>query len=152
MHLNKYNNHYHPRDQAHINKIYDIYTQNLFPQYKLICKNTHALKRCIHQQMPYASRRGGLLTLIHNKYAFPGNITKIPTPINISPYLQIIRINNQSLQPWSIIHIYMPKHVEDIRLIPNIKITSLVKSMYTHITYTSCGEILTETLYLLVDK
>jgi hypothetical protein len=38
----------------------------------------------------------------------------------MSPYLQIIEINNQPLQPWLIIHIYMPSHEEDIRLIPII--------------------------------
>jgi hypothetical protein len=50
--------------------------------------------------MPYTPGRGGLLTLINNKYAFSGNIAKIPTPANISPYLQIIHINNQPLKPW----------------------------------------------------
>ena len=94
------------------------YIQNLFPQYKLIFNNTHALTRCIQQRMPYTPARGGLLTLINKKYAYPGNITKIPTPAEISPYLQIIEINNQPLQPWLIIHIYMPSHEEDIRLIP----------------------------------
>jgi hypothetical protein len=47
------------------------YIQNLFPQYKLIFNNTHTLTRCLHQRMPYTPGRGGLLTLIHNKYAFP---------------------------------------------------------------------------------
>ena len=99
------------------------YIQNLFPQYKLIFNNTHVLTRCIHQCMPYTSGRVGLLTLIHNRYTFPGNITKIPIPINISPYLQLIRINNQPLQPWLIMHMYMPTHIEDLQLIPNIKTT-----------------------------
>ena len=97
------------------------YIQNLFPQYKFIFNNTHVLTRCIHQCMPYTSGRVGLLTLIHNRYAFPGNITKIPIPANISPYLQLIRINNQPLQPWLIMHMYMPTHIEDLQLIPNKK-------------------------------
>ena len=111
------------------------YIQNLFPQYKPIFNNTHAFTRCIHQRMPYTPGRGGLLTLIHNKYAFPGNITKIPTPSNISPYLQIIRINNQPLLPWLIIHMYMPTHLEDIHLIPNIQttITNQITSHPNHI-------------------
>ena len=54
------------------------YIHNLFPEYKLIFNNTHALTRCIQQRMPYTPGRGGLLTLIHNKYAFPGNITRFP--------------------------------------------------------------------------
>ena len=91
--------------------------------------------------MPYTPGRGGLLTLIHNKYAFPGNITKIPTPANISPYLQIIRIHNQPLQPWLLIHIYMPTHLEDIRLIPIIKttITNQINAHLDHI-HIMCGD------------
>ena len=75
------------------------YIQNLFPEFKLIFNNTHALTRCIQQRMPYTPGRGGLLTLIHNKYAFLGNVTKLFTPANISPYLQIIKINNHPLIP-----------------------------------------------------
>ena len=91
--------------------------------------------------MSYTPGRGGLLTFIHNKYAFPSNITKIPTPANISPYLQIVRINNQPLQPWLIIHMYMPTHLEDTRLIPNIKITitNQITAHPNHI-YTLCGD------------
>ena len=87
------------------------YIQNLFPEYKLIFNNTHTFTRCIQQRMPYKPSRGGLLTLIHNKYAFPGNVNKIPTPANISPYLQIIKINNHPLLPWLIIHIYICLHI-----------------------------------------
>ena len=128
------------------------YIQNLFPQYKLIFYYTNALTRCPHQRIPYTHGRGGLLTLIHNKYAFPGNITKIPTLVNISPYFQIIRINNQPLQPWLIIHMYMPTYIEDIQLIPKIKPQSPIKSSPTQITHIICAEILTVTLHLLVDK
>ena len=71
--------------------------------------------------MPYTPARGGLLTLINKRYAYPGNITKIPTPAEISPYLQIIEINNQPLQPWLIIHMYMPSQEEDTRSIPIIQ-------------------------------
>ena len=60
------------------------YIQNLFPYYKLIFNNTHALNRCIQQRIPYTPVRGGLLTLINQKYAFPGNITKISSLANIS--------------------------------------------------------------------
>jgi hypothetical protein len=97
------------------------YIQNLFPQYKLIFNNTHALTRCIQQRIPYTPARGGLLTFINKKYAYPGNITKIPIPAVISPYLQVIEIKNQPLQSWLIIHIYMPSHEEDIRSIPIIQ-------------------------------
>ena len=117
------------------------YIQNLFPEYKLIFNNTHALTRCIQQRMPYTPGRGGLLTLIHNKYAFPGNITKIPTPANISPYLQIIKINNHPLLPWLIIHMYMPTHLEDTHLIPCLKteITNQITTNPNH-THILCGD------------
>ena len=72
------------------------YIQNLFPEYKLVFNNTHTLTRCIQQRIPYTPTRGGLLTLIHKKYAFQGNISKIPSPANISPYIQIIHIKNKS--------------------------------------------------------
>ena len=97
------------------------YNQNQFPQYKLIFNNTHALTRCMQQRMAYTPTRGGLLTLINKEYTYPGNVSKIPTPAAISPYLQIIEIHNQPLQPWLIIHLYMPSHEEDIGSIPLIK-------------------------------
>ena len=37
--------------------------------------------------------------------------------MNIAPYLQIIHIKNHPLQSWLIMHIYMPSHNEDLRLI-----------------------------------
>ena len=91
--------------------------------------------------MPYTPGRGGLLTLIHNKYAFFGNVTKIPSPANISPYLQIIKINNHLLQPWLIIHLYMPTHLEDICFIPHIQ-TAITNQITTHPnhTYILCGD------------
>jgi hypothetical protein len=72
------------------------------------------------QGQPYNNPRGGLLTLIHQQYAFPGNITKIPTTTNISPYLQIIKITNHPLPAFFLIHLYMPIHNEDVNLIPII--------------------------------
>ena len=117
------------------------YIQNLFPEYKLIFNNTHALTRCIQQRMPYTPGRGGLLTLIHNKYAAPRNIIKIPTPANISPYLQIIKIKNHPLLPWLIIHIYMPTHAEDTHLIPLLQteISNQITKHNNHI-HILCGD------------
>ena len=117
------------------------YIQNLFPQYKLIFNNTHTLTRCIQQRIPYTPARGGLLTLINQKYAFPGNITKIPSPVNISPYLQIIHINNHPIQPWLMIHLYMPSHNEDLRLIPIIQQTIRIQiDAHPNHTYILCGD------------
>ena len=117
------------------------YILNLFPHYKLIFNNTHALTRCIQQRIPYTLARGGLLTLINQKYTFPGNITKIPSPVNISPYLQIIHVKNHPLQPWLIIHLYTPSHIEDTRLIPNIQQTIRIQiDAHPNHTYILCGD------------
>ena len=91
--------------------------------------------------MIYRGYQGGLLLLNHNKHAFPGNISKIPTPVAISPYLQIVRIANLPLQPWLLINIYMPSHEEDLPLIPTIQntITDHINSHPNH-TYILCGD------------
>jgi hypothetical protein len=75
------------------------------------------------QGQPYNNPRGGLLTLVHQEYAFPGNITKIPTTEDISPYLQIIKITNQPLASYFLIHLYMPTHIDDITHFPIIQTT-----------------------------
>ncbi|HYP43288.1 MAG TPA: endonuclease/exonuclease/phosphatase family protein [Candidatus Nitrosocosmicus sp.] len=117
------------------------YIQRMFPNYKLIFNNTHALTRCIQRRLPYTPGRGGLLTLINHKYAYPGNITKVSTSANISPYLQIIHIKNHPLQPWLLIHLYMPSHNEDIQLIPIIQqtITTQINAHPNH-THILCGD------------
>ena len=117
------------------------YIQNFFLQYKLIFNNTHALTRCIQQRILYTPTRGGLLTLINQKYAFLGNITKIPSRANISPYLQIIYINNHPIQPWLMIHLYMLSHSEDLRLIPIIQQTIRIQiDAHPNHTYILCGD------------
>jgi hypothetical protein len=66
------------------------YLQRLFPQYKILFNNTTTTTQTRQiQGQPYNNPIGGLLTLIHQPYTFPKNITKIPTTTNISPYLQI---------------------------------------------------------------
>ena len=84
--------------------------------------NTSTQFRKIHGQ-PYTNPRGGLLTLIHQNYAFPGNITKTSLTTNISPYLQIIKIANTPLSTYFLIHLYMPTHIEDTTLISIIQTT-----------------------------
>ena len=118
------------------------YIQRLFPQYKLFFNNTHNVTRVTRQRMTYRGYRGGLLLLlIHKTHAFPSNLSKIPTPANISPYLQITRIANQPLQPWLLINLYMPSHEEDIPLIPTIQntITNQINFHPNH-TYILCGD------------
>ena len=117
------------------------YIQRLFPHYKLFFNNTHNITRVTRQRMTYRGYRGGLLLLIHNTHAFPGNLSKIPTPANISPFLQITHIANQPLQPWLLINLYMPFHEDDIPLIPTIQntITNQINLHPNH-TYILCGD------------
>jgi hypothetical protein len=75
------------------------------------------------QGQPYNNPRGGLLILIHQQYAFPVNVTKIPNTTNISPYLQIIKITNHPLSTYFLINLFMPTHIDDITLIPTIQTT-----------------------------
>ena len=91
--------------------------------------------------MTYRGIRGGLLLLIHNKHAFPDNLSKIPTPADISPFLQITRIANQPLQPWLLINLYMPSHEDDLPLIPTIQ-ANITRQINTHPnhTYILCGD------------
>jgi exonuclease III len=100
------------------------YLQRLFPQYKMIFNNTITKTQpCRTQGQPYNNPRGGLLTLIHQEYTFPGNVTKIPTTKDIAPYLQIIKITNQPLTSYFLINLYMPTHIEDIIHIPTLQTT-----------------------------
>jgi hypothetical protein len=98
------------------------YLQRLFPQYKMIFNNTTTkTQHRWTQGQPYNNPRGGLLTMIHQQYVFPSNITKIPTIDDISPYLQIIKIANQTLLTYLVIHLYMPSPIDDIIHIPTIQ-------------------------------
>jgi exonuclease III len=118
------------------------YIQNLFPSYKLLFNNTNTATRCmIRRGIPYTPTRGGLLTLIYKTYSYPTNLTKIPTPPHISPYLQIIRILNHPLQPWLLINMYMPSHLEDLPLFPNIE-TTIIQQIAHHPNHTTilCGD------------
>ena len=53
--------------------------------------------------------------------------------------LQILHIKNHPLQPWLILHLYMPSHIEDIRLIPIIQQTIRIQiDSHPNHTYTMC--------------
>jgi hypothetical protein len=94
------------------------YLQRLFSQYKLIFNNTHmATQYNMQRGTPYIPPQGGLLTLIHKNYAYPNNITKIPIASKITPYFQIIKLNNSPLTPILIPHLYMPTHLDYLHLI-----------------------------------
>ena len=90
----------------------------------MIFNNTTTITQtCRVQGQPYPNPRRGLLTLIHQNYAFLGNITKILLTTNISPYVQKIKILNHPLSTYFLIHLYMPTYIEDITIIPIIQTT-----------------------------
>lgn len=72
--------------------------------------------------------------MLHKDIYSTDNVTKIPTPNNISPYLQAIKISNKPLTPLIIINLYMPSHINDIPLISKIKnqIQTLTKNHHPH--------------------
>jgi hypothetical protein len=49
------------------------------------------------------------------------NITKIPSPSTISPYLQAIMIKNKPITPILLINMYMPTHPQDLHLVQEIQ-------------------------------
>ena len=59
----------------------------------------------------------------------------------ISPYLQIIHIQNIPLQSWLILHMYMPSHLDDIQYIPKIQqqITQQIIAHPNH-SFILCGD------------
>jgi hypothetical protein len=98
----------------------------------MIFNNTNTLTQTHQTQgQPYNNPWGGLLTLIHQHYAFPGNVSKIPTTTNISPYLQIIKITNHPFSTYILLHLYMPTHIDDITLIPTIQ-TSIFNQIHNN--------------------
>ena len=89
----------------------------MFPNYKVIYNNANDPFTC-YQWMPippklYTPLHGGLLTTIHDWVTtlhFPHNIKKLPTSIHLSPYLQILYLQNRPF------HLYMPMHRRDTHL------------------------------------
>ena len=82
--------------------------QNLFPQYKFYFNNTHNITQASCQRMTYKGHRGGVITLIHNKYVYPNNLFKSPTHATISSsFLQSIYIANEALQLWLLVNLYV---------------------------------------------
>jgi hypothetical protein len=114
------------------------YLHRIFPHYKMIFNNTNtAIQTRRTQGQPYNNPRGGLLILIHQQHTFPGNIIKIPTTADISPYFQKIKLTNHLLTTYFLIHLYMPTHIDDIIHIPIIQTT-----IFNHIHNNSLSNII----------
>lgn len=64
--------------------------------------------------------------MIYNTIYSLENVTKIQTPIGISPYLQPLLILNKLLDPTTLINLQMPLHTYDLHSIPAIETPLLV--------------------------
>jgi hypothetical protein len=85
----------------------------------------------------YAPMRGRVHTLSYKQYSYLANMTKIPTPSRISPYSQIIYIQNPFYKPWLLLHLYISFQEEDLPLVPKIQNT-----IDHHITINQQSQIL----------
>ena len=67
------------------------YINHQFHNTNSYLNNTNDASACQRQPyVPCTPSRGGLLTMIHSTIQFLGNITKMPTPINLSRSLPLI--------------------------------------------------------------
>lgn len=90
----------------HKNKSTSYMDQNL-PDYKIIhqlpdynnSNNTTPHKHNLF--LTYTPTKGGILAMIHKSIYSSENITKIPTPPTILPYLQVLKITNKSWNLYS---------------------------------------------------
>ena len=61
----------------------------------------------------------------------------------VLPYLQVIHITNHRLQSWRLIHLYMPSHIEDIRLLFSILYTmKRDRNAHQNLTFLGCGDFI----------
>ena len=110
------------------------YIDKKFPNYKIIYNNSNTTIPNPNRYSGDNPARGGILTMIPKNIHSNDNITKIPTPITISPYLQVIKIQNKPITPILLINMYMPTHPQDLHLIQEIQnhIQAIVQNHSTH--------------------
>ena len=97
------------------------YIDKKFPNYKIIYNNSNTTIPNPNRYSGDNPARGGTLTMIPKIIHTNDNITKIPTPTTISPYLQVIKIQNKPITPILLINMYMPTHPQDLHLIQEIQ-------------------------------
>ena len=126
-----------PKDTIYsIHPIEILNLQFLFPDYRLILNNIHKVsQRTYYPRKEFRPPKGGLLTLIYNKYNYSTNIIKVKIEPNLTPYLQIIKINNHFPNQIIIINLYISLHQNDLHLIPNIldNVTTTINKNQNHI-------------------
>ena len=97
------------------------YIDKKFQNYKIIYNNSNNNTQQPNRYSESNKARGGTLIMIPKIIHTNENITKIPTPNTISPYLQVIKINNKPITPILLINMYMPTHLQDLHLIQEIQ-------------------------------
>ena len=109
------------------------YIDRKFQNYKIIYNNSNNITQKQSRYSDTNKAKGGILTMIPKTIHSNENITKIPTPSSISPYLQAIMIKNKPLTPILLINMYMPTHPQDLHLIQEIQdqIQTIIKSQPT---------------------
>ena len=109
------------------------YIDRKFQNYKIIYNNSNNITQKQNRYSNPNKVKGGVLTMIPKNIHSNENITKIPTPSSISPYLQAIMIKNKPITPILLINMYMPTHPQDLHLIQEIQdqIQTLTQSQPT---------------------
>jgi hypothetical protein len=97
------------------------YIDRKLQNYKIIYNNSNNTTQTPKRYSETNKARGGTLVMIPKTIHTNENITKIPTPSVISPYLQAIMIKNKPITPILLINIYMPTHPQDLHLIQEIQ-------------------------------
>ena len=108
------------------------YIDRKFQNYKIIYNNSNNITQIPHRYSENKAR-GGILIMFPKSIHTNENITKIPSPSNISPYLQAIEIKNNPITPILLINMYMPTHPQDLHLLQDIQnhIQTLVRTHST---------------------
>jgi exonuclease III len=97
------------------------YIDRLLPNYKIIYNNSNNTTQKRNRYTGPNQARGAILAMIPISIYTNDNIIKIPTSSTISSYLQAIMINNKPITPIIVLNMYMPSHLEDAHLIPEIQ-------------------------------
>jgi exonuclease III len=88
---------------------------------KIIYNNSNNITQQPNRYSETNKARECTLIMIPKTIHTNENITKIPTPSTISPYLQIIMIKNKPITPILLINMYMPTHLQDLHLVQEIQ-------------------------------
>ena len=109
------------------------YIDRNFQNYKITYNNSNNNTQIPNKYSEHNKARGGTLIMIPKLIHTNENITKIPSPSAISPYLQALMIKNKPLTPILLLNMYMPTHPQDAHLLHEIQsqIQKLIRNHHT---------------------